>query len=226
MQELAGRGDHPIRSRRGRSDARAGASFLASRRGNILACWPSSGDACANIADCLLGTRSNIHCTVAKKDNCELGSTSRLFYASANRTIPQKHARTSGSLAYFSLLFLFLVPFCFFRHGGISLYRLVGLPHGRALLILGRVHVLFKSIRMVTFIEGRSAGEVHVRGSNNFAYNQFAEVEIVRFTWHNKFRYGFFWVPEYINIQTTIIQTNVGDFWPEGGTPGGLEPSF
>ena len=36
----------------------------------------------------------------------------------------------------------------------------------------------------------------------------------------------FFWVPEYINIQTTIIETNVGDFWPEGGTPGGLEPSF
>ena len=193
MQELlAGRGVHPIRSRRGRSDARARASFLASRRGNILACWPSSGDACANIADCLLGTRSNTHCTVAKKDNCELGSTSRLFYASTNRTIPQKHARTSGSLAYFSLLFLFLVPFSFFKHGGISLYRLVGLPHGRALFILGRVHVLFKSIRMVTFIEGRSAGEVHVRGSNNFAYNQFAEVEIVRFTWHNKFRYGFF----------------------------------
>lgn len=127
-----------------------------------------------------------------KKGQLWAGSTSRLFYASANRTIPQKHARTSGSLAYFSLLFLFLVPFCFFRHGGISLYRLVGLPHGRALFILGRVHVLFKSIRMVTFIEGRSAGEVHVRGSNNFAYNQFAEVEIVRFTWHNKFRYGFF----------------------------------
>lgn len=136
--------------------------------------------------------RAAIHIAQLQKDNCELGSTSRLFCASANRTIPQKHAMTSGSLAYFSLLFLFLVPFCFFRHGGISLYRLVGLPHGRALLILGTVHVLFKSIWWwisVTFIEGRSAGEVHVRGPNNFAKkNQFAEVEFVRFTWHNKFR--------------------------------------
>lgn len=46
----------------GSSDATARASFLASRRLRIVSWFRPS----VMIADCLLGTRSNTHCTVAK----------------------------------------------------------------------------------------------------------------------------------------------------------------